>query len=161
MNDDDILTLDVGVSAYTSASSSNVDLFDGNGDADPYTASSGASANDVYSSGLVSYSHSSDDRNKNWSAKLSAATEYDYFSFGFGGSYGYLFNQKNTEININANIYLDKWKIIYPIELRPLEDNGLDPLSTSNRNSYAAGLGFSQILSKNAQFSLSLDLVQQ
>jgi len=30
LNDDDILTIDAGISAYTSASSSNIDPFDGN-----------------------------------------------------------------------------------------------------------------------------------
>lgn len=39
LNDDDVLTIDAGVSAYTSASSSNVGPFDGGGQADPFQAS--------------------------------------------------------------------------------------------------------------------------
>ena len=39
LNDDDVLTLDAGISAYTSASSSNVGAFD-DGPADPFQASS-------------------------------------------------------------------------------------------------------------------------
>ncbi|MFT6796017.1 MAG: hypothetical protein ACJART_001155, partial [Maribacter sp.] len=62
LNDDDVLTIDAGVSAYTSASSSNVDPFDGNGEADPFVASSGASGNDVWTNLIASYSHTSDDR---------------------------------------------------------------------------------------------------
>ena len=161
LNDDDILTIDAGVSAYTSASSSNVDPFDSGDPADPFTASSGASAGDLWAQGVISYSHSSDDRNKIWGGKVSVASEYDYFSVGVGGNYSYLFNEKNTEISASANVYLDTWSLIYPIEFRPIDLSGIEPLPTKNRNSYSLGLGFSQILSKRAQFLLSLDLVQQ
>lgn len=159
LNDDDVLTIDAGVSAYTSASSSNIDPFDGDGPADPYVASSGASASDLLASANFSYSHSSDDRNNIVSAKVSVSSEYDYFSLGFGGSYTKLFNEKNTEISVQANVYLDTWQLLYPIELR--ESPTFNELDKKNRNSYSLGFGFSQILSKNIQGSLSLDLVQQ
>ncbi|PKA83506.1 uncharacterized protein DUF3570 [Ulvibacter sp. MAR_2010_11] len=161
LNDDDVLTIDAGISAYTSASSSNVDPFDGPGEPDPFVASSGASGTDIYFNASANYSHSSDDRNNIWSAKASFAYEFDYTSVGFGGSYSKLFNEKNTEISINANVYLDSWSLIYPIELRPIEDSGLEPLPTKNRNSYAVGLNISQILSKKLQGSMSIELVQQ
>ena len=182
LNDDDVLTIDAGISAYTSASSSNVDPFD-DGPADPFQASSGASAGDVWSSISGSYSHSSDDRNSIVTANLSIANEYDYFSLGFGGSYTKLFNEKNTELSISANVFLDSWTTIYPTELRPFgnEGNGLNndffsmntitgnvnytpifnEFSDTERNSYSVGLGFSQILAKNIQSSLSLDVIQQ
>lgn len=182
LNEDDILTIDAGVSAYTSASSSNINPFD-DGTASPFQASSGASSGDVWSNLTASYSHSSDDRNDIWSAKLSVSTEYDYFSLGFGGSYTKLFNEKNTEFSISANVYLDTWNAIYPIELRPFGENGNginNPLFSQNtitgnqnyspiftefkdesRNSYSVGFGLSQILHKNVQGSLSVDLVKQ
>ena len=161
LNDDDVLKIDANVSAYTSASSSNVSPFDSGQPADPFVADSGASANDLWLNGVVSYSHSSDDRNNIWGANVSVSQEYDYASFGFGGNYSYLLNDKNTELSIRANVFLDSWKIIYPFELRPFEDLGYTPLQTNKRNSYALGFGFSQILSKKAQGSISLDLVQQ
>jgi hypothetical protein len=48
MNADDVLTLDFGISAYSSASSSNVNPLDGNPNdrVSPYIASSGASQSD-------------------------------------------------------------------------------------------------------------------
>ncbi|WP_308993879.1 hypothetical protein QLS71_012210 [Mariniflexile litorale] len=49
------------------------------------------------------------------------SSEYDYFSAGIRGSYTKLFNEKNTELSVNANIYIDTWNAIYPTELRPLE----------------------------------------
>ncbi|WP_298481090.1 DUF3570 domain-containing protein [uncultured Maribacter sp.] len=183
LNDDDVLTIDAGISAYTSASSSNVNPFDGENAADPFVASSGASSADNWANMTASYSHSSDSRNDIVSAKISVSNEYDYFSLGFGGSYTKLFNEKNTEVSINANAYLDTWKLIYPSELRPFVQGrgGLSnalftgntisgnanysPMFTAindkNRNSYSVGFGFSQILSKKLQGSLILDFVQQ
>lgn len=179
LNDDDVLTIDAGISAYTSASSSNVNPFDGGQPADPFVASSGASQADNWVNLNGSYSHSSDDRNDIWSAKVSLSSEYDYFSLGFGGSYTKLFNEKNTELSINANVYLDTWNAIYPIELRPFAANGIGSFRASEitgntnynpnftefdsegRNSYSLGLGFSQILHKKLQGSFALDVVQQ
>ncbi|WP_040495579.1 DUF3570 domain-containing protein [Fulvivirga imtechensis] len=182
LNDDDVLTVDAGISAYSSASSSNVNPFDRD-DADEFQASSGASSSDVWFNVTGSYSHSSDDRNSIWSAKASVASEYDYLSIGFGGSYAKLFNEKNTEVSITGNVYLDTWNAIYPIELRPFspDGNGINnSLFTQNtitgnvnyspsftrfdsegRNSYSLGFGFSQIINKNMQGSLALDLVRQ
>lgn len=183
LNDDDILTVDAGVSAYTSASSSNVDPFDGSNTADPFQASSGASGNDIWSNVTLGYSHYSKDRNSIWTGKLAVSTEYDYFSFGLGGSFTRLFNEKNTELGINTNVYLDKWNAIYPRELRPFKTGGLgindpffsvntiignpnyDPGFTTfgkeNRNSYSLGFNLSQILSKKLQGILLADMVVQ
>ena len=55
LNDDDVLTIDAGVSAYTSASSSNVNPFDGGQPADPFVASSGASGADTWANVTASY----------------------------------------------------------------------------------------------------------
>ena len=184
MNADDVLTIDAGISAYTSASSSNVNPFDkGNTPADPFVASSGASASDLWGNVTGTYSHSSDGRNKIWTGKLSVSTEYDYFSIGFGGSYTRLFNDKNTEITLNGNVYIDTWKLIYPYELRPFITNGqglgdsffnrypidgnmnynpqFNEIDSKGRNSYSLGLNFSQIISKKLQGSLAADLVLQ
>ena len=35
------------------------------------------------------------------------------------GSYTKLFNEKNTEISINGNVFVDTWNAAYSIELRP------------------------------------------
>lgn len=183
LTDDNVLTIDAGISAYSSASSSNVDPFDSDGAADAFQGTSGASQSDTWASIAGGYSHSSDDRNSVWFASASFSTEYDYSSIGFGGTYTKLFNEKNTELSIKANVFLDTWDILYPIELRPFTSggNGLnsEPFSgniiTGNANynpnfiefeddgreSYNVGVGFSQILHKNVQGSLSLDFVQQ
>jgi hypothetical protein len=215
LNDDDVLTFDVGLSAYTSASSSNVNPFSGG--SSTYTTSSGASGHTTTttttvpgappvgtpwqaSSGASSkgtlyalnsnYAHSSDDRNFIWNADMSLSTEFNYKSFGFGGGVTKLFNDKNTEISLKSNIYLDNWKIIYPTELHEYEKYGADfqlygyfkgvaildqngnvttaylpktfaPWTSTSRNSYSVSISFSQILSKKSQISIFTDILQQ
>ena len=164
LNDDDVLTIDAGVSAYTSASSSNINPFDGQGPANAFDASSGASRSDVLAYFSPTYAHSSDDRNQIWTAKGYVSAEYDYFSIGFGGSYTRLFNEKNTEISFSGQVYLDSWNP----ELRggfsgsvPAYDPNFVPFQNEGRNSYSLSLNFSQILSKRLQASFSLDVVRQ
>lgn len=213
LNDDDVLTVDAGVSAYTSASSSNINPFNstgasgGGGDDDdddrgrrnntntaptgtPWAASSGASRSDELFYLNTSYSHSSESRNFIWNLHASISNEYDYTSFGAGGSISKLFNKKNTEVSIGINGYFDTWRPIYPTELHEyskygngflnqgffqgvtvLDRNG-NPSNAyrptdfkehdqKNRNSYAVTLTFSQILSKRLQVSLSMDILLQ
>ena len=183
LNADEVLSIDANVSAYTSASSSNINPFDGSGPADPFVSSSGASSSDLWANVNASFSHSSEDRDKIWSANVSLSNEYDYFSVGFGGSYTCLFNEKNTEISLKANVYLDTWKPIYPYELRPFAEGGsalqsilfrnytitgntnyqprFTEFQDKSRNSYSLAFTFSQILSKKLQGLLEIDLIRQ
>jgi hypothetical protein len=186
LNDDDVLTVDAGISAYSSASSGNINPFDSNTPS-PWQASSGASAQDVLTSLVLNYSHSSDDRNTIWNGHVSGFVEYDYSSIGFGGGVSRLFNGKNSEVMINANVYLDTWKPIYPKELQDFADfNGMnggiydnfviipgqissevyDPSNfkehnQKNRNSFALSLAFSQVVTKKVQGSIFMDVLYQ
>ena len=212
LNDDDVLTIDLGISAYSSASSSNVNPFNstgasgGGGDDDdriagskaaatgpygtPWQASSGASRSDQLVSVVANYSHSSDSRNFIWNTDVSFSNEYDYTSVGFGGGIAGLFNEKNTELSLKVNAYLDQWRPIYPTELHEyskyganflnqgyfsgvtvLDQNGVSttnylpsafkPVTAVNRNSFSASVGFSQVLTKKLQVSVFFDLLQQ
>ena len=214
LNDDDILSIDAGISAYTSASSSNLNPFTGasSGEGEeedddknfneegvpitgsPWVESTGASKSDILTHATATYSHSSDNRNNIWSGNLSFSTEFDYTSFGFGGGFAKLFNEKNTELSLKGKIYIDQWSPEYPTELisyfeagqnlnngffsgidildengmaidkngtnawKPFKPTGID---TKSRNSYSLSLSFSQIIGRNAQFSVFLDIVQQ
>jgi hypothetical protein len=207
LNEDDVLTVDIGLSAYTSASSSNINPFNSSGasggnnhDDDrhevegpygtPWLASSGASAQDVLMSVNANYSHSSDDRNFIWNADVSFSNEFDYTSMGFGGGITKLYNEKNTELSLKANVYLDQWRPIYPTELHEYskygdnflnagyfagvtvyDENGVpstgylptqfEPWQSVNRNSYSVSFSFSQILTKKVQVSLFFDVLKQ
>lgn len=210
LNDDDVLTVDAGISAYSSASSSNINPFNASGasyggghddddgkavaaigaEGTPWQASSGASAKDVLASVMVNYSHSSDNRNFIWNADVSFSNEYDYTSVGFGGGITKLFNDKNSEISLKLNAYLDQWRPIYPTELSEYSKNGASFLNSgffsgvtvigqdatptnlylpnkftvwndTARNSYSASVSFSQVVTKKMQLSLFFDLLQQ
>jgi hypothetical protein len=177
LNAHDVLKIDASVSAYTSASSSNINPFDSKTEADPYVASTGASGGDIWFNTTISYAHSSDDRNSIWSGKVSTSNEYDYNSLGFGGSYTQLFNQKNTELSGHFSLYLDSWRPIYPYELRQFDGGGprifannssgkpynsaFKQFESDKRNSYSIGLSFSQILSKRSQLALMYDYTLQ
>lgn len=208
LNDDDVLTIDLGISAYSSASSSNINPFNstgasGGGEEDdgdkvaatgpygtPWQASSGASKSDQLVSVVASYSHSSDSRDFIWNTDVSFSNEYDYTSFGFGGGIARLFNEKNTELSVKVNAYLDQWRPIYPTELHEyskygagflnqgyfngvsvLDQNGqsttnylpsaFKTINAVNRNSYSASVGFSQVLTKKLQVSVFFDVLQQ
>jgi hypothetical protein len=174
LNDDDVLSIDATISAYTSASSSNINPFDGDQVADPFVASTGASGGDTWFGLTANYSHSSEDRNTVISGNISFANEYDYTSFGFGGSLTKLFNQKNTEFQIKANLFFDTWGPQYPIEFRDgfnLNDysftgnanysGNYKDFENKGRNSYSLGLSLSQILSKSIQTIFMADMVVQ
>ncbi|WP_395062834.1 DUF3570 domain-containing protein [Flavobacterium sp.] len=168
MNDDDVLTIDAGLSAYTSASSSNINPYDSKNPT-PWQSSSGASESDALISLVANYSHSSDNRNFIWTADVAFSNEYDYTSVGFGGGITKLFNDKNSEISVKANAYLDQWRPIYPGELRnsnyfifnPSYTPSFTAWNSTARNSYSASISFSQVLTKKMQFSIFFDLVQQ
>ncbi len=170
--DNDILAIDGGVSAYTSASSSNINPFDGNGVASPWVESSGASQSDMLSYFHPSYTHSSYNRNDIVSINAAVSSEFDYFSVGFGGGYTHLFNEKNTEFGIKGQVFMDTYKPQYPYELREgffddrITGNGtynpkFSEFNQLKRNSYSVSFNFSHILTKRFQASLSLDLVLQ
>ena len=213
LNDDDVLTIDLGISAYSSASSSNINPFNSTGASGgaekgdngkitgnkavasgpygtPWQASSGASKSDQLVSVTANYSHSSDSRNFIWNADVSFSNEYDYTSVGFGGGIASLFNEKNTELSLKVNAYLDQWRPIYPTELHEyskygsnflnqgyfngvsvLDQNGVSTtnylpsafqtVNAVDRNSFSASLGLSQVLTKKLQVSVFFDVLQQ
>ena len=141
LNDDDVLTIDAGLSAYTSASSSNINPFEKTGTSpngtftgSPWVASSGASRSDVLASISGAYSHSSDDRNFIWGTHVSFSNEYDYTSVGAGGSLARLFNGKNTELSLRGQVYLDSWRPIYLMELKEYNLYGTDFLNSGYFN---------------------------
>ena len=213
VKEDNVLNLDLTVSGYTSASSSNLNPFTATEDnqkkpaaarlyatsgkevtGSPWVASSGASSKDMWVNLKAGYQHYSDDRNRIYGTTFGVANEFDYFSLGGGLDYSTLFNEKNTEISIGTQIYLDHWRPQYPIEIKTfldydgdlnagifedvpiLDQNGNEinkygspawsPVSEDfvddkRRNTYVLSLGFSQILTPNAQMGIFTDITYQ
>lgn len=167
-----VLTVDAGISAYTSASSSNVNPLDGQGRATPFDASSGASRQDMLTYLSPSYGHRTREGDAQWSVNGYFSTEYDYYSLGFGGGYSRIFNERNSELSLNGRVFLDKWNPRYPIELREgffddrISGSGtyspvFTPFDRETRNSYSLSLSFFQVLDQRLQGALLVDLVLQ
>ena len=170
---DGILSIDTGISAYTSASSSNVNPFDkNNSEASPWVASSGASRSDELVHFNPSYTHFSEDRNTIYSASLTFSREYDYRSVGFGAGLSKLYNEKNTELGLNFQLYLDQHDPQYPIELRTgffdpqiigdgIYNHSFTPFDQVRRNTFALSISLAQILTPKMQASFFIDAVLQ
>ncbi len=159
LNDDDVLTVDAGIDIYTSASSSNINPYDGEGNI--WMETSGASEGDTRGHVDLSYAHSSDDRNFIWSANAGFSSEFDYTSIGLGAGVTRLFNDKATEIGLKGQVYLDTWKELLPIEFRNNPVNTFNPLSGVDRQTYALTASYSQIINPKFQVSVNADWIYQ
>ncbi len=143
----------------------------------PWSASSGASKTDIWASGTLGYSHSSDDRDNIYNAHLSFSAEFDYTSVGLGLGITKLFNQKNTEFGLKGNVYFDTWNPQYPTEIKTyiktggnlnrdffngidiLDQNGIPTDKTSNNTWKPIHNSFIDNKGRNT-YSLSLSFSQ-
>jgi len=142
---DSVNSIDIlwGADFYSSASTDKID-----------NNVSSASSSDVRVYGTVGYNRKNLKRGETYGIHLGASKEYDYTSFNGGVSFTKEFNEDNTEISLNGKVYLDNWKLIFPIELRSEVK-----LPTDKRKSYNAQLVFSQVLTKRLQMSISGEIV--
>ena len=106
------------------------------------------------------------------------STEYNYHSFALDASYGHKIG-KGGELNTKVSGYFDKVKLIYPSELIPATttsttivtsasgtsssggDDAKASIPSSPRYTYTGSVEYSQIISKNMQAALLLDVVGQ
>ncbi len=128
-----------GADYYTSASTDNID-----------NNQSSASSMDLRAYGTLSYSRKNLRRGETYSAKVGGSSEYDYTSISFGLSYAKEFNEGNSELSLNAQVFRDNWELYFPVELR-----GRINVPTTQRNSYNFQATYSQVLNKRMQFSIS------
>ncbi len=147
------LSLEAGIDYYTSASSDKID---------PKTISS-ASASDIRIYPSVNYSIENEQKGTTWGLNASFSKEFDYVSRGAGISFSKLSKDKNRELTLKANAYLDRVSLILPVELRPAgsprgDDNNY---ATTARNSYDASVTLSQVMTQKFQLSLMAELAFQ
>jgi len=167
------LTTGLGIDHHTSASSA-------------YVNKSGASKTDgnrIYPS--IHYT----EENQKGTIKgigLYYSSEYNYHSLAVDASYSHKIG-KGGEIDSKFSAYFDKVKLIYPSELIPASTpistgtttitsasgrtttvggsyssgSGSNSIPTSPRYTYTGSLDYSQIINKNLQASVLLDLVAQ
>lgn len=141
------ITAEVGLDVYSSASSDKID---------PYTVSS-ASSMDVRFYPSVTWAVNNEDKRSTISYNASASTEYDYLSIGSGLGWSKISKDRNREFSAKAQVFLDTWSVILPIELRTSEAI----TGTRPRNSFSTSFTLSQILTKRLQVMLLADLAYQ
>jgi hypothetical protein len=92
------------------------------------------------------------------SAGLSFSNEFDYKSFGGNIGFSKKTNDKNGELSIKLQAYLDQVTNIQPIELRT---NYGDDYTSAGRNTFAGSLSYSQVINTKLQGAVLMDVVQQ
>jgi Protein of unknown function (DUF3570) len=152
------LTLDAGLDTYTSASSDMIDL----------KANSSASSHDIRFYPSVAWSMENEKKRTTLGLNTSFSKEFDYTSFGIGASFNKKSSNNNREFGIKAQAYLDKVFLVYPTELIPVtsatsraSSRGENRYPKSSRNTFSTSLSYSQVVSKNLQLMLLIDLVSQ
>lgn len=138
---------ELGVDVYTSASSDKID---------PISISS-ASTSDVRVYPSIAYTIADDEKRTSYSVVGSISTEYDYFSKGLGAGWSKLSKDKNREFAAKAQVFLDTWTVILPIELRAANNQS----NKQPRNSYSTSFTLSQVISKRLQLLLLIDFAYQ
>ena len=138
--------LGLGIDYYTSASSDKID---------PNSISS-ASKSDVRVYPSLNWTQSNETTGNAFGFTGSYSKEYDYQSFGGAFNLTLLSKNKNTQFDFKAQAFLDTWKVILPVELRPpgygsgAQDDSR-PVDHTPRNSFSAAFSISQVISKRLQ----------
>lgn len=140
-------TIEIGVDAYSSASSDKID---------PSTISS-ASYSDKRIYPSLSWSRANDKKVTTVGATASLSKEFDYFSVGAGVNAYKDSKDKTRQVGVKLQTYQDVVTLIYPIEQRGGKDNG----GTEPRKTYSATLSLSQIINQRLQVLLLTDFAYQ
>lgn len=143
---------ELGVDHYTSASSDKID---------PKTISS-ASMDDTRIYPTLGWSRENEKKGTSFGVTASYSKEADYVSHGTALNFTKTSADRNKELTITLQAYLDQWKVIYPSELKPpgygtgaKDDDRY--IETRPRNSFTGSLSYSRIVNKRLQISLLMD----
>lgn len=154
----------LGVDAYTSASSDKID---------PRTVSS-ASMSDKRIYPSLSWSVNNAKKGTSFGIVGSYSTEYDYKSYGTGLSFTKTSKDGNREFGAKVNAFFDTWSVILPEELRTIyradgtyyfygsgSHSDRTPIDYKPRNSYSASFSLAQVINKRSQIMLTIDPAYQ
>lgn len=140
------LVTNFGFDRYSSASTDRIDQ-----------NVSSASSSDTRFYLNASYAKENPVKKEVFTYKGGVSTEYDYLSTSFGFGWAKESWDGNREVSISGMVYLDKWTLIYPEELR----NGPELLDNDQRQSYNASVQIAQVISRRFQGLLSAEFVLQ
>jgi len=143
------LHLNFGVDFYSSASTDNIDYFDGN--------TSSASSSDVRAHFNALYNRDLLKSGNSYSILAGVSVEYDVTSLSFGGSYTINSKDKNRSLSLDGLYMNDTWNLLYPLEKR----DGTEWLKDDTRSTMKFGLSYSQVINKRLQALFSAEVVSQ
>lgn len=146
-------SFELGIDHYSSASSDKID---------PNSISSASmSDNRIYPS--LNWTVSNDKTGNAFGLTGSYSHEFDYQSFGGGINLTRVSKDKNTQFDFKAQAFLDTWKVILPVELRPpgygsgSEHEDRRPVDSRPRNSFSTSFSLSQVLTTRLQAMLIVE----
>jgi len=137
---------ELGVDHYTSASSDKID---------PNSISS-ASRQDTRVYPSLNWTNSNVNTGNAFGFSGSYSHEFDYQSFGGGFNLTRLSTDKNTQFDFKLQAFLDTWKVILPVELRPPgygsgSNRDSRPVDYKPRNSFSTSFSLSQVINTRFQ----------
>ncbi len=147
-----ILSAEVGIDTYTSASSDNI------------APLSSASRQDTRIYPSLTYSTKNTKNHLTLGGGVSYSHEFEYESRGVNAFLIKSAKNENRELGISLFAYSDGWKVIYPYELRSQSQQGNQEesdYSISPRNSFQATFSLSQVINKRMQMALIIDPAYQ
>ncbi len=143
---------ELGVDHYTSASSDKID---------PFSVSS-ASSSDTRIYPSLSWTSSNEKTGNSFGFTGSLSHEFDYQSIGGAFQLSRLSKDKNRQLDLKVQAFLDTWKVILPVELRtPGMGSGSEGdsrgVDNSPRNSFSGSFSLSQVINTRLQALLVLE----
>ncbi|HXS57035.1 MAG TPA: DUF3570 domain-containing protein [Hanamia sp.] len=151
-NHKNTILFELGVDHYSSASSDKID---------PNSISS-ASKSDTRIYPSVNFTRSNENTGNSFGFTGSYSHEYDYRSFGAGFNLTRVSANKNTQFDLKLLAFLDQWKVILPVELRPANygsgsNHDQRPVDYKPRNSFSGSFSLSQVFNQRLQASLIVE----
>ena len=141
---------ELGIDHYTSASSDKID---------PYSISS-ASYQDTRVYPSVNWTNTNEKTGNAIGFTGSYSYEFDYRSIGGGLNLTRVSKDRNTQFDFKLQTFLDSWKVILPVELRPPgygSGSHNQPVDHKPRNSYSASFSLSQVINPRLQASIIIE----
>lgn len=141
-----IFSFELGIDHYTSASSDKID---------PNSVSS-ASMSDTRVYPSLNWTRSNEKTGNSIGFTGSYSHEYDYQSAGAGFNLTRSSKDKNTQFDLKLQAFLDTWKVILPVELRPAgygsgSERDQRPVDYSPRNSFSSAFSLSHVINSRLQ----------
>lgn len=156
------INLSFGMDYYTSASSNRIDRFISSASS-KYLSS--ASSKDLRTHFDLDYTHRNLEKASSQGGFVGFSNEFDVNSFSLGYHFNKAYNQENTDLGFKASVFYDRWKLIYPGEIRNGDTyrygNDDDDYDNDGRTTGTLSFIWSQVLTRKLQFAFLTDIVYQ